>query len=181
MLGRSTTLIHTSNIIDSARQAWRQLVGDSIRRVDALALSELDDELAELVFTMQSNVAPLHLSWMREDGAEDDCLFYWLSMRDAPHFKNGSVVPNTIGVPGFTSILNKEIVSIKLYGHSPTDIVYASLVQTSTEALAIATTRWLPKKQRFSRFGAEELAVLGASALQSCVSDQSLELVAELK
>jgi len=172
-------VIHTPNIIDNAAHMWRRLLGHSLCDVGAFSLAEVD-ELCEIAFTLQPTGARMYVSSMQEDGKNDDCLFYWLSMRNSPHFKDGSLVPHVAKSPAFASMMHGEITSIHLFGDPTLDAVYASLVQTSKAAFAMATARWLPNKQRFSRLGSDDLSVLDASTLQSCVGSQDLQLVAQL-
>ena len=178
-LCQNPNVIHTSNIIETAIHSWRQLIGNSIADVESFLLTELN-ELAEIAFTIQPLCKRLHVSWMQEDGKQDGHQFYWLSLRDESHFTTGSLVPIKVNSAPFATIAEAEITSVRLFGHCATDAVFASLLQTNNTAIAIATTRWMSKKQHFSKAGSEDLAVLKASELQSWVSNQKLELVADI-
>ncbi|KAA1257488.1 hypothetical protein LF1_53370 [Rubripirellula obstinata] len=133
-----------------------------------------------MVITLETNASRYYVSWVQEDGVNDDRLFYWLSLRKTSHFNIGSLEAATTKGTEALSIPSFQVHSVQLFGERRTDTVYASLLQTNAFAIGIALIRWLPNKNRFSRFGTNDLAQLDGDVLLSCVEAQELELVADL-
>ncbi|QDT49827.1 hypothetical protein Pan258_38820 [Symmachiella dynata] len=173
-------MIHTPNIIETVAQMWRQLIGMHIAEINVSALAGVA-EPSEIAISVRSIEVKYYISWMQEDGKSDELLFHWLSIRDSSHFTAGALVPFKIELPTIEKILGAKITSVQLFGDRAHDAVFATLLRTKKGSIGFATTRWLAHKQRFSRFGSEDLALISEQELNSLLDREGLTLVSDIR
>lgn len=168
--------MHTPDIIQDAIRNWSQLIGKSFAKIQPFSLPG-GDELCELQLVTTETEDQFFVSSMQEDGNSDDTLFYWLSLRKERHFRPDSMVADA---RDFSHLLNSRICSITLWGDSRQDAVFAVQVTTIATSFCLATTRWLPNQQRFSRFGVDELCLVNAEDMSSLLERGSIQRLVTL-
>ena len=173
-------MIHTPNIVETGCRGWRQLLGQALREVEGFTISELD-ALCEISFSLDPNETSRYISWMQEDGEHDDTFFYWLSLRETSHFILNTLAPFSIDSTCLVTLSDSPIVEIDLYGDPTQDAIYGVLLHTERSTAAIAATGWNEHKKEFSPFGVEEIAILSPTEFQTCITQQDLALLGELK
>lgn len=171
-------MIHTPDIIATCTEAWRTLIGKTVTGVESFAHRNLD-ELAELVFTVDAE-SKVFVAPKQEDGQNDDVLFYWLSIDTRTHYVNDSLVEIPQLSRKLSPMIGRELGSFELYGDRDKDAVYACRVAVPKFSCGLGASRWNAGKQRFGRFGTDDLAILDHAQLNECVTNQGLSSVANI-
>ena len=169
-------LIEAKHIADDWMSVWNELIGQTISSVDTAEYEGLG-ELAEIAILTTG--LRFYVATTLENGANDASAFYRLSIRSESHF-SATVISSADGNCSEVDwVGGSRVLSIRFYRNSTQNTGIAISIVTSKGVFGIATSKWIPNAQKYSRCGLDHLSLLRESEFLSLVDRQRLSVSAQ--